>query len=111
MYLYDQKTSRKTSLYPVSQRVKLNLTCSDNVRILCLSSNVKTPMQLPNCLNGAKNVFLMVSSEKFVLLLFLAIALHESGTRTAIYWSVAVYKQQVSSPCNLISQTEQVHDK
>ena len=101
---------------PVSQRVQLNFTFSSNVRILCLSCNVKNSKTTAKLSKRSRskrrcNRFLMVSSEKYVLLLFLAFALQESGTRKAISWSVAVYKKQVSSPCNLISQTEQMHDK
>jgi hypothetical protein len=46
-----------------------------------------------------------------ILLLFRIVALHESGIRKAISWSVAVYNKTVSSQCNLISQIEQVQDK
>lgn len=34
------KTQRKTSLWPVQQRVQINLILIDNVRISCLSCNV-----------------------------------------------------------------------
>ena len=43
-------------------------------------------------------------------LLFLTIALHESGTRKPIFWSVTVYKN-VSSQCNLTAQIDTVRDK
>ena len=46
-----------------------------------------------------------------ILLPFRIVALHESGTRKAISWSVAVYNKTVSSQCNLIPQIEQVPDK
>ena len=49
----------------------------------------------------------------FILLLFLTIALHESGTREAISWSVIVYyiTKNVSSQCNLTTQIEPVQDQ
>ena len=55
----------------------------------------------------------MVSSVKFALILlpFLTIAQHESGTRKAISWSMTVYNKNVSSKCNLIAEMESIPDK
>ena len=55
----------------------------------------------------------MVTSVTSVLILlpFLTIAQHESGTSKATYWSVTVYNKNVSSQCNLPAQIEQVQDK
>ena len=41
---------------------------------------------------------------------FLTVALHESGTRKSIFWSVTVYKN-VSSRCNMTAQIDPVRDK
>jgi heme/copper-type cytochrome/quinol oxidase subunit 4 len=43
--------------------------------------------------------YLVVSSEKSALILlpFLTVALHESGTRKTRYWSVAVYNKIIQS--------------
>ena len=52
----------------------------------------KGPKQLPNCLKIAVKtsvvliVFINVTSE-LILFLFISVALHESGTRTALYSS------------------------
>ena len=39
------------------------------------------------------------------------VAHQESGTRKAIFWSVTVYSENVSSQCNLTAQIEPVQDK
>jgi hypothetical protein len=46
-----------------------------------------------------------------ILLPFLSVAQHESGTRKAIFWSVTVYNKNVSSQYNLPTQIEPVQDK
>ena len=77
----------------------------------------KSPKQLTNCFKKSEasvvlNV-LMVSFVKsaHILLPFLTVAHHESGTRKTIFWSVIVYSKNVFSQCNLTVQIEQVHDK
>ena len=60
----------------------------------------------------SNHVFTIFSETSSIILLpFRIVALHQSGTRKAISWSVAVYNKTVSSQCNLTSQIEQVHDK
>ena len=39
------------------------------------------------------------------------VALHESGTRKAISWSLTVYSKNLSSQCKLTTQIEQVQNK
>jgi hypothetical protein len=46
-----------------------------------------------------------------ILLLFLTVTLHESGTSKAIFWSKTIYNKNLSSQCNLTAQIEQVQDK
>jgi hypothetical protein len=46
-----------------------------------------------------------------ILLPFLSVAQHESGTRKAIFWSVIVYNKDLSSQCNFTAQIEPVQDK
>jgi hypothetical protein len=46
-----------------------------------------------------------------ILLPFLTVVQHESGTRKAIFWSVTVYNKNLSSQCNLTAQIEPVLDK
>ena len=65
--------------------------------VYCIYSAMsKSQKQLPNCLKEQNQVlfylFLMVSSVKSapILLLFLTVAQHESGTRKTISWSVTV---------------------
>jgi hypothetical protein len=41
---------------------------------------------------------------------FLTVALHQSGTRKAIFWLVIVYSKQLPSQCNLTAQIEPVQD-
>ena len=55
----------------------------------------------------------MVSSVKsaVILLPFLTIALHESGTRKTISCSVTVYNKNLFSQCNLTAQIKPVQDK
>ena len=115
---------------PVLQRVQINLTFSNNVRILCISWNVKTSQQLTNCLKESRNkrsfnrfswctqlsncpkmqkqasfssFFIMRST--LILLPFLTVAQHESGTRRTISLSVTVNKK-ISNQCNLTAQIE-----
>ena len=52
----------------------------------------------------------MVSSV-FILLPFLTVSQHESGTRTTISWSVIIYSKTFFSQCNLNAQIEPVQDK
>jgi hypothetical protein len=52
----------------------------------------------------------MVSSV-FILLPFLTVSQHESGTRTTISWSVIIYSKIFSSQGNLTAQIEPVQDK
>jgi len=78
------------------------------------SAMSKTPKQLPYCLTWAETsivlfVFFMVSA--LLLLRFLTVDLCESGTRTAIFWSVTVYHITLSSQCNLTAQIEPTQDK
>ena len=46
-----------------------------------------------------------------ILLPFLSVAQHVSGTRKSIFWSVTVYNKKLSSQCNLTAQIEPVQDK
>jgi hypothetical protein len=101
----------------------MNFIFNDNVQknmyVYCVYPVIsKDPKQLPHCLKIAeisvvlsvfKGVICYVSV--YILLPFLAIAQHESGTRKAIFWSVTVYNKNVSSQCNLAAQIEPVHDK
>ena len=96
----------------------MNLTFSDIVRIFCLSRNVKKSKITSKLCKKSRNkrrsnhFFVMFSeTSPLILLPFRIVALHESGTRKVISWSVAVYNKTVSSQCNLISQIEQVQDK
>ena len=51
----------------------------------------------------------MVSSV-LILLPFLTLAQHESGTRKTISWSVNEYSKHLSSQYNLLAQIEPVQD-
>jgi hypothetical protein len=55
----------------------------------------------------------MVSSitPALILLLFLNITLHETGTRKDIFLSVTVYNKNLSSQCSLTAQIKPVQDK
>ena len=70
-----------------------------------------------NCLKRAETsvvlIFFTVSSVKsaLVLLPFIIIAQHESGTKTIMSWSVTVDNKHLTSQCFLTAQTEQVQDK
>ena len=57
--------------------------------------------------------FSMVSSvaSALILLPFLSLAQHESGTRKAIFWSVTVYSKNLSSQCKFTAETEAREDK
>ena len=64
----------------------------------------KNQKQKPNFLKRAKRrvvliIYFMISSQlsRFMLLLFITVAVHESGTRKAISWSVTVYNIQQNS--------------
>jgi len=46
-----------------------------------------------------------------ILLLFLTVTLHESGTIKAIFWSKTVYNKNLSSQCNPTAQIKPMHDK
>ena len=106
---------RRASFFPVSQRLQMNLTFSDIVRIFCLSRNVKKSKITSKLCKKSRNkrrsnhFFIMFSeTSPRILLPFRIVALHESGIRNAISWSVAVYNKTVSSQCNLSSQIEPV---
>ena len=70
-----------------------------------------------NCLKRAETsfvlIFFTVSSVKsaLVLLPFIIVAQHESGTKTIMFWSVTVDNKHLTSQCFLTAQTEQVQDK
>jgi hypothetical protein len=84
---------------PVSQRMQINFILSDNVRILCLSCNIKKSKTAAKLSENSRNKrlndacfgyfqtiwksFSLAShvTSAFILLPFLAVALHESGTR------------------------------
>jgi hypothetical protein len=55
----------------------------------------------------------MVSSmmSALILLPFLTISQHESGSRKSISWSVTVYNKNLSSQCNMTAQIEPLQDK
>jgi hypothetical protein len=84
----------------------MNLMLSDNIGILCLSCNVKKHKTTAKLSKKSRNQhcskFFMVSSmtSTLILLLFLTVAQHESGTRKTISWSVTVYNNTLSSQCN-----------
>ena len=71
-----------------------------NIRILCLSCNVKTvPKQLPNCIKRSETLV--------VLIIFSGVpcddsayAKHESGTRKKNYMYILV-SDRISGECNL----------
>ena len=73
--------------------------------------------QLLNCLKRAETsvvlIVFTVSSMKsaLVLLPFIIVAQHESGTRKTISWSVTVDNKHLTSQCFLTAQTEQLQDK
>ena len=46
------------------------------------------------------NGVLYLTMPELILLPFLIITLHESGTRKAIFWSVTVYNKNLSSQCS-----------
>ena len=67
-------------------------------------------LQLSDCLERAETSVVLVVSN-FVLyhvhvytVIVFTIALHESGTRKAMSWSVTVYNKQLSNQCNLTAQ-------
>ena len=98
---------------PVSQQLQMNLIFFDIVRIFCLSRNVKKSKITSKLCKKSRNkrrsnnFFIMFSeTSPRILLPFRIVALHESGIRKAISWSVAVYNKIVFSQCNLISQIE-----
>ena len=74
-----------------------------NIRILCLSCNVKKiPKQLPNCIKRSETIV--------VLIIFSGVpcddsayAKHESGTRKKNYMYILV-SDRISSECNLTAQ-------
>ena len=70
----------------------------------------KSPKQLTNCLKRkaclASIVFIVFNDAHYhlkffalILLLFLSVAQHESGTRKTIFWSVTAYSKNLSSHC------------
>jgi hypothetical protein len=70
-----------------------------------------------NCLKRAETsvviILFTVSSVKsdLVLLPFIIVAQHESGTKTIMSWSVTVNNKHLTRQCFLTAQTEQVQDK
>ena len=58
-------------------------------------------------------MFSVVSSVKFALILlpFLNVALHESGTRKSISWSVTYIAKNISSQCSWTAHIKLVQDK
>ena len=103
----------------ISNQGHIKFIFTDNVHISCLSYNVKKSTKKPPSKlseNEKKQVFLsysMVFSITFmlILLLFLTVTLHESGTSKAIFWSKTIYNKNLSSQCNLIAQIKPVQDK
>ena len=75
------------NLGPVFQQVQINFIFSDNGRIICLSCNVKElkttakvfKMSRYKCHSNKYNAVLCEST--LILLPFLTVAQHESGTR------------------------------
>ena len=101
---------------PISQWVQINYIFSNNVHILCLSYHIrktKTTAKLTRKNRNKFFSFLIVSSVKasLILLPFRTVALHESGTRKTISWSVTVYNKYLSSQCNLTAQIEPLQNK
>jgi len=63
----------------------------------------KNPNQLPNCIKIAETGIVLICLNG-ILLPFLTVAQHESGTRKTISWSVTLYNKNVSSQSNLTVQ-------
>jgi hypothetical protein len=97
-----KKERPRRAFWPVSQRFQINVIFTDNVCILCLSCNVKkskTTANLPENIRNKRHsnrLPWMVSSITIALILvqFLYVALHESGTRKTIFWWVVVCKKK-----------------
>ena len=96
----------------------MNFIFSDNVRILCLSCNVRQLKTTAKLSKKSKNKccfnpFLFVSSVTSALLLFpiLTVAPHGSGTRKTISWSLTVHNKHLYSEYNFTAQIEPVQDK
>jgi len=70
---------------------------------------LKSPKQASNCLKREEtrvvlivfNGVLWLCQSALILLPFLTVAEHESGTRKAISWWVTEYSKTSSSQCNL----------
>ena len=74
----------------------------------------KSHRQVPNCLKRAETsvVFnVVLYHTALILLLFLTITLHETGTRKDIFLSVTVYNKYLSSQCSLTAKKNPVQDK
>ena len=83
----------------------------------CIYSTMsKTLKQLPNCLEQKQASFYLIFDgvlsvkSMLILLPFLSVTLHESGTRKAILVSDRIY-QNLFSQFNLAAQIEPVQDK
>jgi len=75
----------------MEKRVNINFIFNDNVRILCLSCNIKKSKTTAKLSEKSRNKrrsnrFSMVSyvTSVLILLLFLSAALQESGTRNVL---------------------------
>ena len=120
IYLYElqkqvEKRNSRNIFWPISRRVQIHFIFTNNVRILCLCCNVKrlktSTAKLPkNSRNKRCSSSVMVSSitSAFLLLPFHIVALHGSGNRKAISWSVIVNNKKISIQCNLTAQIEPV---
>ena len=95
-----------------------NVQCTD--RPSCVYPVLsKSAKQLSSCLQIAETkVFPIVFNSvlyhvRVIHLPFLTVALHESGTRKYIFWSVTtnVYSKNPSRQCNLTAQIEPVQYK
>ena len=83
----------------------------DKVYILCLSCNVKKPNTTAKLSETSIVLIVFDATSTLILLLFLTVTQHESGTRKAMSWAVTVYNKILSSQCKLTAQIEPVQDK
>ena len=74
---------------------------------------LKSPKQPSNCLKREETsvVIIWFCQSVLILLPFLTVSQHESGTRKAISWSVTEYSKTLSSQCNLTAHMEPVQTK
>ena len=97
LFVWALETGRKVSLgklfWPVSQPEQINFIFNDNVLILWLTCNIKSPKHLPKCQKITEtSIILFVFNgviswsvtSALILLPFLSVPLHESGTRNAL---------------------------